>query len=408
MRTLVILLLLAPAGLTDTVVLKSGLELHGVVTERDDRVEIALDGRTRTIGRDRIREIRKGTSLHEEFSRRAAALGDDAAGWYRLALWARENRVARRHEALQRVIALDPDHRAARRELGFERVGGEWLTADDAKRKKGFVLASGKWMLKAEADRLMRHGLMEQAEVTEEHRRRAREVVETLLDDDSEIRAAATEMLGELPDAALVRPLKRLLYAPHVETRILAVKTLGRIGDRAALPWLIRSSMFDAKPEVRATAFRSIKGFTDADVFYPYARAIFSKNPRVRVLAADALAELGDMRGVDVVLRRISIGIGASGRANIMVGTQNSYIQDFDVEIAQAAAIGDPIVQTIRDGIILDYKVLGGWGEAWVVEQGKAYARTLTSLTGRDFGQDWKAWRKFAAEQDYPRAKLTN
>jgi hypothetical protein len=408
MRTLVILLLLAPAGLTDTVVLKSGLELHGVVTERDGRVEITLDGRTRTIGRDRIREIRKGASLHEEFSRRAAALGDDAAGWYRLALWARENRVARRHEALQRVIALDPDHRAARRELGFERVGGEWLTADDAKRKKGFVLASGKWMLKAEADRLMRHGLMEQAEVTEEHRRRAREVVETLLDDDSEIRAAATEMLGELPDAALVRPLKRLLYAPHVETRILAVKTLGRIGDRAALPWLIRSSMFDAKPEVRATAFRSIRGFTDADVFYPYARAIFSKNPRVRVLAADALAELGDMRGVDVVLRRISIGIGASGRANIMVGTQNSYIQDFDVEIAQAAAIGDPIVQTIRDGIILDYKVLGGWGEAWVVEQGKAYARTLTSLTGRDFGEDWKAWRKFAAEQDYPRAKLTN
>lgn len=114
------------------------------------------------------------------------------------------------------------------------------------------------------------------------------------------------------------------------------------------------------------------------------------------------------MRGVDVVLRRIAIGIGASGRANLMVGTQNSYIQDFDVEIAQAAAIGDPIVQTIRDGIILDYKVLGGWGQAWVVEQGKAYARTLQSLTGRDFGQDWKAWRKFAEEQDYPRAKLTN
>jgi len=408
MRTLVILLLLAPAGLADTVVLKSGLELYGAVTERDGRVEIALDGRTRTIDRGRIREIRKGESPHEEFSRRAGALGDDAAGWYRLALWARENRVARMQEALQRVVEIDPDHRAARRELGYEWVGGEWLTDDDARRKKGFVLAGGKWMLKAEADRLMRHGLMEQAEVTAGHRRRAREIVETLLDDDAEIRAAAAEMLLELPDAALVRPLKKLLYAPHVETRILTVKTLGRIGDRAALPWLIRSSMFDAKAEVRATAFRSIKGFRDADVFYPYARAVFSGNPKVRVLAADALSELGDMRGVDVVLRRIAIGIGASGRANLMVGTQNSYIQDFDVEIAQAAAIGDPIVQTIRDGIILDYKVLGGWGQAWVVEQSKAYARTLQSLTGRDFGEDWKAWRKFAEEQDYPRAKLTN
>jgi tetratricopeptide (TPR) repeat protein len=43
-------------------------------------------------------------------------------------------------------------------------------------------------------------------------------------------------------------------------------------------------------------------------------------------------------------------------RANVSVMTQNSYVSDFDVEIAQAAAIGDPIVQTIRDGIILDVK----------------------------------------------------
>ncbi len=41
-------------------------------------------------------------------------------------------------------------------------------------------------------------------------------------------------------------------------------------------------------------------------------------------------------------------------RANITVLNQVSYIQDFDVEIAQAAQIGDPIVQTLRDGVILD------------------------------------------------------
>ncbi|MHC4548965.1 MAG: HEAT repeat domain-containing protein [Planctomycetota bacterium] len=409
MRKVLIIALLAPAGLTDTVVLESGLELHGAVTERGDQVVIVLDGRTRSIDRARVKEIRKGVSRHEEFSRRAALLGaGDAAGWYRLALWARANSVARVQEALRRVLEIDADHRAARRELGYERVGGEWLAADDAKRRKGFVLAGGKWMLKAEADRLMRHGLMEQAAVTKGHRRRATEIVQALLDDDPEIRAAAAELLSELPDAALVRPLRRLLYAPHVETRILAVKTLGRIGDRAALPWLIRTSMYDAKREVRDTAFRSLKGFRDTDLLYPYGRALFSNNPLVRVQAAHALAELGDLRGVDLILRRISIGIGESGRANLMVGRQNSYIQDFDVEIAQAAAIGDPIVQTIRDGIILDYKVLGGHGYAYVVEQNRAYAGALKSLTGRDFGEDWKAWREYAAEQDYPRVKLTN
>ncbi|MCG3133497.1 MAG: hypothetical protein HMLKMBBP_00675 [Planctomycetes bacterium] len=43
-------------------------------------------------------------------------------------------------------------------------------------------------------------------------------------------------------------------------------------------------------------------------------------------------------------------------RANITVLNQISYISDFDVEIAQAAQIGDPIVQTLRDGVILDLR----------------------------------------------------
>jgi hypothetical protein len=409
MRTIAILLLLVAPGLVraDTVVLKNGLELFGTVTEKGDAVVVELDGKTRTIDRSRIREIRKGATAYEEFSRRAAALADDdATGWYRLALWAREQGVDRVREALDRVLDADPDHRAARRELGFELVDGEWLGADEAKRRKGFVLAGGKWMLPAEADRLMRDGLVEQAAVTETHRKRAREIALALRDDDKDIRAAAGEMLTELPDAAVVRPMRKLLLCRHVDTRLLAVKTLGRIGDRTALPWLIHSSMFDAKEEVRNAAFRSIKGFHDADVFYPYARALFSKSPVSRIQAAAALAAIGDPRGVDVILRRVSIGIGESGRANILVGTQQSYIQDFDVEIAQAAAIGDPIVQTIRDGIILDYKVLGGSGQAYVVEQTRAYMNALQSLTGRDYGKNWKAYAKYAEEHDLPRASL--
>jgi hypothetical protein len=261
-------------------------------------------------------------------------------------------------------------------------------------------------VLPDEADRLMRRGLMEQAPVTDEHRQIAREIREALKDDDPEIRAAAAEMVDALPDAALFEPMKSLLLAPPVDTRVLAVKTLGRIGDRAALPHLIRTSMFDAQEEVRNAAFRAIKGFEDADVFYPYARALFSNEPLASIQAAKALGALGDMRGVDVILRKVSIALGEAGRANIMVGRQNSYIQDFDVEIAQAAAIGDPIVQTIRDGIILDVKVLGGYGHGYIVEQYGAYASALRDLTGREYGQDWKAWRRYADEQGYPRVAV--
>jgi len=49
-----------------------------------------------------------------------------------------------------------------------------------------------------------------------------------------------------------------------------------------------------------------------------------------------------------------SLTVANHERANVTVLNQVSYIQDFDVEIAQASQIGDPIVQTLRDGVILD------------------------------------------------------
>jgi len=407
MRIVVALIALAPLLLADTVVLKNGIAVHGTVEEKGASVVVRTDDRTMEFDRDRVEEIRKGESLPEQYRRRAGELGAaDAAGWYKLALWAKENRLPQAREAFERVVGIDVDHRAARRELGFERVDGEWLTGDDVKRRKGFVLCGGKWMLREEADRLMRAGLMEQAKSTEEHRKRAIELVKAMSDDDPDVRAVAALQLREVPDDALLRPLEKALFAPDPEMRIVAVKNLSRIGDRVALPWLIRSSMYDAKEDVRSAAFRAIRSFRDADVFYPYARALFSKHPRSRIMAAKALADLEDLRGVDVILRRISIGIGESPRVNVMFGSQVSYIQDFDVEIAQAAAIGDPIVQTIREGVILDFKVLGGFGEAYVIEEARAYAGALSSLTGQDYGQEWKQYAAYAKEHDLPRTPL--
>jgi len=404
----VTLLIAASLASADVVLLKNGLSVHGSAKEIDGKVIVRTRaGRTLEFDRDKVREITKGESRREEYARRVAELGTgDAASWYRLALWASENKIPQARDAYARVIGFDPDHRAARRELGFERVGGEWVSGDDAKRKKGFVLCAGTWMLPEEADRLMRKGLMKQPKATDAHRRSAEEIVKVLLDDDADMRRIATARLDEIPDAALVRPLEKLLYAPDPAVRTLAVKRLSRIGDRVALPWLIRTSMYDADEKVRNTAFRSIKSFRDTDVFYPYARAMYSKSPRARIMAAKALASLGDLRGVNVILRRISWGLGASPRVNLSVGTQQSYIRDFDVEIAQSAAIGDPIIGTIRDGIILDFKILGGYGEVWVAQQEHAFAGALSNLTGRDFGQNWKAYEKYAKEQGYPRANI--
>lgn len=45
-----------------------------------------------------------------------------------------------------------------------------------------------------------------------------------------------------------------------------------------------------------------------------------------------------------------------TARANLSILNQVAYLQDFDVEIAQAASIADPIVAVIQDGVILDVR----------------------------------------------------
>ena len=45
-----------------------------------------------------------------------------------------------------------------------------------------------------------------------------------------------------------------------------------------------------------------------------------------------------------------------TARANIAVMNQVAYVKDFDVEIAQAASIADPIIDVIQDGVVLDVR----------------------------------------------------
>jgi len=45
-----------------------------------------------------------------------------------------------------------------------------------------------------------------------------------------------------------------------------------------------------------------------------------------------------------------------TARSNIAVMNQVAYVQDFDVEIAQAASIADPILNVVQDGVVLDVR----------------------------------------------------
>ena len=107
--------------------------------------------------------------------------------------------------------------------------------------------------------------------------------------------------------------------------------------------------------------------------------------------AAGAIGGLGDIRGIEYLVAQLGQNWGSSARVNFQELKQISYIRDFDVEIAQASQIGDPIVGILTEGIVLDVQVLGANRKMTVVER-RVIRSALARLSGVDKGDDPKAW----------------
>jgi hypothetical protein len=75
---------------------------------------------------------------------------------------------------------------------------------------------------------------------------------------------------------------------------------------------------------------------------------------------------------------------------------QISYIQDFDVEVAQTSFIADPIIGVLQEGVVNAVKVLAT-EQSFTFEK-LVYNKALAALAGEDLGSDVRAWRKFWEE----------
>ncbi|NUN47481.1 MAG: hypothetical protein HUU15_01460 [Candidatus Brocadiae bacterium] len=69
-------------------------------------------------------------------------------------------------------------------------------------------------------------------------------------------------------------------------------------------------------------------------------------------------------------------------RANIFVASQIAYIRDYDIEIAQDAAIADPVVGTFQDGIALDVRPTISADRKYItIEMRPTVAKTVQDIT---------------------------
>ncbi len=391
---LAILVSLSAGAAADTVRLQSGDVVAGDVADRGDRIEVTTgDGVVSLRWRD-VDVVRRDTTPADEFAERRAALAkDDAGALYELALWAeRAGLVDESRACAARVAELDPEHTGARALLAQEQVDGAWLSGERLLAAKGFVRRDGAWVLKEEAEAADRRATPVR-ELSDDEKR-ADELIHRAASGPERAQKFALEALDGMSAEALARPALRALRRGEPAERRLAARLLARWGDVDALRPLLHAAVLDREKSVRDAAVAALREIGHPDTVRPLARALWSPLPLVRTNAAEALGAFGGGQSVEWLIRRLKTSGGPGGRNSIFIGRQLSYISDFDVEIAQAAQIGDPIVGTIREGVSLDTRVLGVNEEFTAVER-RVFYRSLRQATGVDHGEDvaaWEAW----------------
>jgi hypothetical protein len=333
---------------------------------------------------------------HEAEAKLEALAKDDAAAAYRLgASLEQQGFEDLAKKAYEIVVAIEPEHRAARRALGFELVGDRWVRGDDAFRAKGFVRHQNRWMTAeefAQATRPQREAAEQKAGESE-----VLGLLAMVATEDAAKVAAARRRMATVEDRFKLAPLAKALRCKPTSLRVYAAEELARLADPLAVPALLKRAVYDPDPEARKAVAAALREIGEPGTVQPLARALDSRYADVRVRAAEALGQLADEQALGIVIKKWEARSGNFPAVYFAQVQQVSYIQDFDVEVAQTSFIADPIVGVLQEGVVQAVKVLATEHSFTTVER-VAYHDAAARLAGTDLGDDVKAWSKFWTE----------
>lgn len=219
---------------------------------------------------------------------------------------------------------------------------------------------------------------------------------------DGSVRELAVQALATAPEVPGLRAaLSRELLARASGRRAFATVVLRRLFKGSEAEGLLSRAVLDSSSEVRTSAALALRAFEDPAVIAPAVRAVGSRHAEVRVNAVEALATMHYREAVEPLYERLlALQAGGGGNAphvHIFNGRQRSYVQDFDVEVAQGQAIADPIVNILIEGSVLDVAVIGV-NEYQVANERSAVRRALAELTGANPGETTTAWQRWWKE----------
>ena len=336
--------------------------------------------------------------------RRAAIAGkpadtpkaDLAKEHYLLGVFARDNGLTDEAKAeFRAAVAADPAHEAAHQALGEVRSGDEWLSYDQAMEAKGLVRRSGNWILKEEAA-ILDLPAQEKARRKEEQEK-VTKLLRTYGTSGESARKFAQDALAGVDDKYKMEPLAWALRSKNADVRKYAADELGRLGDRRGLRPLIWRALHDPDEAVRKASVAAAKTIGDPNLLAPLVAGMWSESDQVRMNAVQAVSETAIPIGVKYLVYRYEAHGGSSQRVYYTNIRQVSFIQDFDVEVAQTAFIADPIVGTIQDGMVLDVQVVATSAVGEFVER-EVVHMALRKMTGATDVPNkpgaWAAWWK--------------
>jgi hypothetical protein len=216
-------------------------------------------------------------------------------------------------------------------------------------------------------------------------------------------RELAVRELGRLAhDDALRDELAKDLGSKIVTRRAFAALALRRLYPGGAVKPLLRHAVLDPSDEVRQLSAIALRHVNEPGVIVPVVRALSSNSSYVRANAAEALGMMNYKAAVEPLVGRLADASAAASSSNgratphgyIFVGTQTAYVQDFDVQVAQFAAVAKPIVNTLIEGDVLDAGVLGVEDVVFETEV-MTIGKSLQQLTGMPRGKTAKEWLKW-------------
>ena len=218
--------------------------------------------------------------------------------------------------------------------------------------------------------------------------------------------AAGREVaVHELADAPQIPGLRaaiaRELVAKTPGRRGFATLVLRRMFPGVEAEGLLSRAVLDSSAEVRSSAALALRAADNPLMVAPVLRAVGSKHAEVRKNAIEALGNMEYREAVEpLFLHLVSLqggGGGGAPHAFFAHTKQQAYIQDFDVEVAQNAAIADPIINILQEGEVLDAAVIGVT-EYVIASERSAVRGALSRLTGANPGETTAAWQKWWKE----------